>query len=151
MKAIRGNRRSSSAPLLFAAFAGLALTGSGCIIESSNSPPSSCLPDLTISWEIRSNLAAGNPLLTCAQAGNANRLTAWIDGSGLPLTAFDTGCPANASSGSFVAELDFTGTFTVTLELWSPDTKLSETNELIQTVGCSGASATPVAPLFVNF
>ena len=151
MKASRGNRRSLRAPMLFAAVAALALSGSGCIIDSSNPPPSTCIPDLTVFWQIRSNLSAGGPLLTCAQAGNADTVTAWIDGSGLALTAFDAPCPANASSGSFVAELDFTGTFNVTLELSSLGTVLSETPILVQPVNCSGNSATPVADLFVNF
>ena len=151
MKASRGNRRSLRGPLLFAALAGLALSGSGCIIDGSdNNPPPTCLPDLTVFWQIQST-RAGNPLLTCAQAGGADKLTAWIDGSGLPLTAFDAPCPANSAAGSFVVELDFTGTFTVTLDLVAGGTVLSSTNELIQGVDCSGNSATPVAPLFVNF
>ena len=70
-------------------------------------PDATCVPDLNVFWEIRSALSAGAPLRTCSQAGNADTVTAWIDGGGLGsvLTAFDVPCPASASSGSFIAQL----------------------------------------------
>ena len=42
-------------PMLLAAAAGIALSASGCIIDSSND---GCPPDLTISWLLTSNSTA---------------------------------------------------------------------------------------------
>lgn len=181
MKASRGNRWSSRTPMLLAAVAGLALI-SGCIIDGSSSSsrdtdgdgyrdsvdlcptqpedfnnvqdgdgcPDGCIPDLSISWRIISNL--DNLVVSCAEAGNADTVTAWIDGTGLStLTAFDVPCPASASSGSFVAELPSSGTYNVSLELTAGTTLISETPILVQPVDCSGLSATPRADMFVNF
>jgi hypothetical protein len=109
-----------------------------------------CLPDLTVSWRIVSNL--DGQVITCAEAGNADTVTAWIDGGGLTaLTAFDTPCPANASTGQFIAELPSSGTYNVSLELTHGATLLSETPVLVQPVDCSGLSATPRADMLVNF
>jgi hypothetical protein len=151
MKASRGNR-SLRAPILFAAFAGLAVSASGCIIDGSSSPPPTCLPDLTVRWQIRST-TAGNPFRTCAQAGGADLVTAWINGPSFPLQAFDAPCPANSSAGSFLVELPFTATYEVSLELTSPSfvDPLSETQILVQPVDCSGATVTPVADMLVDF
>jgi hypothetical protein len=137
--------------MLLAAFAGLALSASGCIIDGSSNNNTGCTPDLTISWRILSNIDGA--LLTCAEAGNADTVTAWIDGAGLgtALTAFDAPCLAGASSGSFVALLPSTGNYNVSLELTSGATLLSETPILVQPVNCSGLSATPRADLLVNF
>jgi hypothetical protein len=114
-------------------------------------PPVGCSPDLTISWLLTSNI--DGTALTCAKAGNADTVTAWIDGGGLgtTLTAFHSPCPANSDSGSFVALLPTSGTYDVSLELTRGDILLSETPILTKTVDCSGLSATPPAELFVNF
>ena len=181
MKASRGNRWSSRTPMLLAAVAGLALTrgvsstapaalratptvtGTGtrstCARRSpkistacrtATVVPTAAYPDLSISWRIISNL--DGLVVTCAEAGNANTVTAWIDGGGLTtLTAFDAPCPASASSGSFVAELPSSGTYNVSLELTAGATLVSETPILVQPVDCSGLSATPRADMFVNF
>lgn len=149
MKAAQGNRWLR-APMLLLAAAGLAVSASGCIIDNS-SPPDVCTPDLLISWQIfRNNTST---LLTCSQAGGADTVTAQIDGGayGSVLTSFPAPCPANAASGSFIAQLPASGTYNVSLELTSAGSLLSETNVLVQPVDCSGASATPTAPLFVNF
>jgi len=66
MKATTGFLGSRRAPLLLAAMVGLALSGSGCIIDGGSYAPV-CTPDLTISWRI---LSAGNVPITCSQAGN---------------------------------------------------------------------------------
>jgi hypothetical protein len=110
-----------------------------------------CSPDLTISWRIISNLDGA--VLTCAEAGGADTLTAWIDGGplGTTLTPFDSTCPANSTQGSFVALLPASGTYNVSLELLKGATLLSETPVLVQPVDCSGLSATPRADLLVNF
>jgi hypothetical protein len=110
-----------------------------------------CSPDLTISWRILSNIDGA--VLTCAEAGGANTLTAWIDGGalGTTLTPFDAPCPPSATQGSFVALLPATGTYNVSLELSAGATLLSETPVLVQPVDCSGTSATPRADLLVNF
>jgi len=114
-------------------------------------PPVGCSPDLTISWMLTS--ALDGAALTCTEAGNADTVTALIDGGGLgtTLTAFPSACPANSDSGSFVALLPTSGTYDVSLELRRGGTKLSETGVLTQVVDCSGLSATPTAELFVNF
>ena len=150
MKAAQGNRWSR-ALMLFVAASGLALSASGCIIDNS-STPDVCLPDLTIRWRIVSNVDQVTPL-TCAQAGGADTVTAEIDGGayGSVLTSFPGPCPANATSGSFVAELPATGSYNISLDLTSGGSSLSTTNVLVQYVDCSGNTATPVAPLFVNF
>jgi hypothetical protein len=110
-----------------------------------------CAPDLTISWRIISNLDGA--ALTCAEAGNADALTAWIDGGGLgpTPTPFTGPCPSNASQGSFVAFLPTTGSYNVSLELTARDILLSGTPVLVQPVDCSGSSRTPTAELLVNF
>jgi hypothetical protein len=109
-----------------------------------------CQPDLTISWRILSNLDGA--VLSCSEAGNADTVTAWIDGGGLTgLTAFEDDCLASATQGSFVALLPSSGTYNVSLELTSGLTLLSETSVLVQPVDCSGLSATPRADLLVNF
>ena len=148
MKANGGTRRSLRAPMLLAAAAGLALSASGCIIDSSND---GCSPDLTISWLLTSNIDGF--AITCAEAGNADTVTAWIDGGGLGtnLTAYPSPCPANSDSGSFVALLPTTGTYDITVELTAGGTLLSETPILTKVVDCSGLSATPPAELLVNF
>ncbi|HXU00322.1 MAG TPA: hypothetical protein VN903_04990 [Polyangia bacterium] len=147
--------------MLFAVLAGgFALSASGCFVESSGpscvphetSDPN-CIPDLTISWQIVRN--GTNIALTCAEAGNANTVTAWIDGGGYcgNLVAFDSDCLANQTQGSFIAQLPAPGTYNVSLDLLTGGpggTVLSTTNVLVQPVGCAGA-ATPVAPLGVNF
>ena len=115
--------------------------------------PEGCVPDLNVFWEIRSALSAGAPLRTCSQAGNADTVTAWIDGGGLGsvLTAFDTPCPASVSYGSFIVQLPSSGSYNVSLELTAGTTLLSETPILVAPVNCSGTSSTPVADLRVNF
>jgi len=148
MKANGGTRRSLRAPMLLAAAAGIALSASGCIIDSSND---GCSPDLTISWLITSNI--DQAALTCYEAGNATSVVARIDGGGLGtnLTDYSSPCPANSDSGSFVALLPTTGTYDITVELRSGASVLSATPILTKLVDCSGLSATPPAELFVNF
>ena len=113
--------------------------------------PVGCSPDLTISWLLTSNI--DGLALTCAEAGNADTVTAWIDGGGLGtnLTSFQSPCPANADSGSFVALLPTSGTYEVSVELTRGTTLLSETPVLTKVVDCSGLSAPPPAELLVNF
>jgi hypothetical protein len=150
MRATRGIRQSLRAPLLFAAAAGLALSASGCIIDSSSG---GCSPDLTIPWRIVSNLDGS--VLTCAQA-NADTVTAWIDGGGLgsALTPFSQVCAAGSSQGQIVALLPTSGTYDVSVELTlggANGTLLSETGVVPFPVDCSGLSSTPRVDLLVNF
>jgi hypothetical protein len=110
-----------------------------------------CLPDLTIFWRIVSSI--DQQVLTCSQAGNADTVTAQIDGGsyGSTLHSFPSPCSASATSGSFKVELPASGSYNVSLELTAGATVLSETNVLVQPVDCSGLTATPEAPLYVNF
>ena len=151
MKATRGTRRSLRAPVLFVAVAGLVLSVSvsGCIIESSDNTV--CTPDLTIPWSIRSNLDGA--ILTCAEAGNADTVTAWIDGGGLAaLTAFTSVCPASSTQGSILALLPTSGSYNISVELSFGTLLLSETPVLVgQPVNCSGNSRTETAEFLVNF
>jgi len=114
-------------------------------------PDGGCTPDLTISWRLISDI--DGLALTCGEAGNSDTVTAWIDGGGLgpTPTAFDAPCPVSATQGSFVALLPSSGTYNVSLELTSGAITRSETPILIQTVDCSGLSATPRADLFVDY
>jgi len=112
-----------------------------------------CLPDLTIRWRIIRNSDGTTPL-TCGQAGNADTLTAQIDGGvyGQTLHSFPSPCPMNATNGSFkIVDLPAAGTYNVSLELTAGTTLLSETNVLVQPVDCSGLTITDVAPMYVNF
>lgn len=160
MKAPRRNR-SLHVPVLVAAMAGLALSASGCVIDASTptscgSTPVGCYPDLTIFWEVRSNLTAQQPLITCDAAGGANTVVALIDGGclGSTLVEFDGPCPVGASSGSFIAALPNPGTYNVSLELHSGGPggpRLSSTDVVPFGVDCTGGSVTPTAPMLVNF
>ncbi len=111
-----------------------------------------CLPDLTIFWRIIRNSDQTTPL-TCGQAGGADTITAQIDGGayGGVLHSFPAPCPANATRGSFKADLPASGTYNVSLELTAGATLLSETNVLVQPVDCSGLTVTDEAPMYVNF
>ena len=108
---------------------------------SSTPPTTAAQPDLTISWLLTSNVDGF--AITCAEAGNADTVTARIDGGGLGtnLTAYRSACPANSDSGSFVALLPTTGTYDITVELTAGSTLLSETPILTKVVDCSGLSA----------
>jgi len=157
MKA-EGNRRSLRAPLLFAVVSGLALSASGCFIESGpncvqheTSDPT-CIPDLTISWRIVDDVT--KVVLTCAEAG-ADTVTALIDGGGFcnEVVPFDADCLPTQTEGSFIVELPDRGTYGVSLELHSGGPlgpALSVTPVLKQSVTCAGTSATPRADLGVN-
>jgi hypothetical protein len=150
MKASRGNK-SVRAAVLLAGVAGLALSASGCIIDGSSDNPPVCSPDLTVLWQIHSDID-GLPL-TCAQA-TADTITALIDGGGLgtTLVPFDVACPANAQAGSFIVDtLPTSGSYNISLELSGGGALLSETPVLVQFVDCSGLTTTQRADLRVNF
>jgi hypothetical protein len=160
MNATRGIR-SLHVPVLFAAMVGLAVSASGCIIDASSGPscganPAGCYPDLTIFWEIRSMTLPANPAISCDQAGGADTVVALIDGGclGSNLVSFTSACPVGVTGGSFVAPLPNAATYNVSLELHSGGAGgpvLSATDVVPFGVDCTGASATPTAPLFVNF
>ena len=186
MKGTRGIGWSLRAPLLLAAFAAIAVSASGCIIDASNGPVDSdrdgipdiydaclsqpedyngyqdddgcpdggsvCLPDLTVYWRIFRN-SDKTTMLTCGQAGDADTVTAQIDGGayGSVVHPFPNPCPLNATNGSFKVELPASGEYNISLELSSGGTLLSETNLLVKNVDCTGTSATPEAPMYVNF
>jgi hypothetical protein len=137
------------APLLLAAATRITLSASKCIID--NSSNNGCSPDLTIPWLLTSNIAGF--AITCAEAGNATKVSAWIDGGGLgtELREYASPCPASSSEGSLVAQLPTTGVYNISVELYSGSTLLSETPILTKSVDCSGLSTTPPAELLVNF
>ena len=126
---------------LLAVAAALAVSASGCIIDN-NSSPGSCYPDLYVDYEIVAQ--SDNTLVTCAQAG-ADTVVATVYGVDFPQA-----CPASSSSGSILVQLDQTGSYPVSIALFSGSTNLSQTPTITVPVDCSGSSSTPVAQLGVN-
>jgi hypothetical protein len=121
--------------------AALAMSGSGCVIESSGG--GSCLPDLFVPWDVVQNVA-GDPLITCAQAGAAR---AELDVNG---ETFIQTCPANATGGEFQIPLASSGTYRLDAFLVASNgAVLSEAHPPDVTVGCGGLT-TPVIVLPVN-
>lgn len=106
MKATTGTRRSLRAPLLIAAFAGLAATTSGCIIDGSDPP---CDPAIFVPWALESG---GYPI-TCYNAG-VRYIGADVNGS-----PFDTDCPANLTSGTMEIPAQGAGSYTLVVRALS--------------------------------
>ena len=88
-----------------------------------------------------------------ARPGRGVLPIAQIDGGayGSVVHPFPSPCPLNATNGSFKVELPASGEYNISLELSSGGTLLSETNLLVKNVDCTGTSATPEAPMYVNF
>ena len=129
---------------VLAAAAGLAVSASGCVIQTSSSP--GCIPDLSIPWDI---VRQSNPstLLTCAQAG-ASWVQANVNGRIL-----NQPCPANATSGTLVDTYESqAGYYDVTVGLYSDlsSPPIFQTSTLTQPIDCTGTSTTPIADLSVN-
>src|SRR5262245_24646380 len=91
------------APLALAI--GLAVSASGCIIESSSG--GSCLPDLLVPWSVVQETAGGDVLITCAQAG-ATSVEVDVNGN-----TFSQTCPPTATSGQLSIRLGGAGTYTL--------------------------------------
>ena len=103
MKATTGTRRSLRAPLLIAAFAGLAATASGCIIDSD--PP--CDPRIFIPWALE--IAGTNPPvpITCFEAGVS------FIGADVNAYPYEVNCPANFSAGTMTIPVGGAGSYTI--------------------------------------
>jgi len=143
MKATRGTLKSLRGPVLLAAMAGLAVSASGCVIDSSTSPPA-CSPDLFINWRIVENVS--NAILTCDQVP-ASTIEVNVSGS-----VTDFACPGGASQGQIpITNLSVTGTYTVMVTLLdSGGNVLSSTGNNPIAVDCSGQTQTPLIDLVVN-
>ena len=139
MKATQGNRRSLRVPMFFAAVAGIALSASGCLIESSSPPP--CSPDLFVNWRIIES--GSNAVLTCDEVPAT---TVRVNVSG---QTTDFACPAGVSGGQIPYYLDVTGTYTVMVTLLDGGTVLSQTPNNAIDVDCSGLTSTPLIDLVV--
>jgi hypothetical protein len=120
--------------------AALAISGTGCIIESSGG---SCLPDLFVPWEVVQNVQ-GDPLITCAEAG-ATSVDLDVNGQ-----TYTQACSANATGGQFVVPLADSGSYTLDAFLLAPNGGvISEAHPPTISVSCAGAT-TPVIVLPVN-
>ncbi len=90
------------------ALAGLAVSGSGCIIGTSSGP---CEPDLFVPFEIVQNAPPTDPPITCATAGavevqlDVNGQTSFMD------------CLPSMSSGEFAVPLGGAGDYLLDLFL----------------------------------
>jgi hypothetical protein len=127
------------APLAIAV--GLAVSASGCVIDSSNS--GTCFPDLFVPWQIVEDVP-GDPPLTCAQAG-ATSVEIDVNGQ-----AFLDSCPANATGGQFSIPLADAGNYTLDGFLLSGNVVLSEVHPPSFSVGCSDVQ-TPTVTFPVAF
>jgi hypothetical protein len=138
MKATTGTRRSLRAPLLIAAFAGLAATASGCIIDSD--PP--CDPRIFIPWALE--IAGTNPPvpITCYEAG-VRYIGA--DVNGYP---YEVDCPANFSAGTMTIPVGGAGSYTIVVAALDPARVqvVAPTPALTQNLGTAcGTATTPEA------
>ena len=123
------------------ALAGLALSGSGCIIGGSSGP---CEPDLFVPFQIVQNAPPADPPITCATAGaveiqlDVNSVT-----STLP-------CSSNISGGEFVVPLAGSGRYVLDMFLVDAvGNSISEAHPPELTLGC-GDFRTPLVILPVN-
>lgn len=99
--------------LTVTAAAALALSGSGCIVETGpdngDHGGTTCYPNLVIDYVLQD--AAGAPV-TCAAAG-ASRVQANVDGY-----LFATSCSPDASAGSLIVPLQGVGTYYVSINVF---------------------------------
>jgi hypothetical protein len=108
MKATTGTRRSLRAPLLLAAFLGLATSASGCIIES-DSGPGPCLPNIYIPWAL---VRAGTDQpVTCATAG-AYYIEAFVTDR-----AYEDPCLAGQTVGTMTIPAAGPGSYNIVVSL----------------------------------
>jgi len=105
MKAKNGNRWSLRAPLLLAAFLGLATSASGCIIDS-DSP---CLPSIFVPWAL---VQAGTDVpVTCGTAG------AYFVESFVNTQAYEVNCLAGQTFGTMEIPAAAPGSYTIVVSL----------------------------------
>lgn len=123
------------------ALAGLALTGSGCIIDGSSGP---CLPDLFVPFQIVQNLPPADPPITCATAG---AVEVQLDVNSQP---FAMPCSASMSGGEFQVPLASSGRYLLDIFLVdAAGSSISEAHPQEFSVGCSDHQ-TPTVILPVN-
>jgi hypothetical protein len=133
-------------PVFLFATAGLALAGSGCIIETGPDNGGyggggACYPNLIIDYEIQN--AAGAPV-TCAAAGGVT-VQANVDGY-----LFTTPCPADASAGSLTVPLQGLGTYYVSINVFdSHGTALSSPQTSAFNITTCGDTETQTPAVFV--
>ena len=105
MKATNGTRRSLRAPLLLAAFLGLATSASGCIIDSDDP----CLPSIFVPWEL---VQAGTDVpVTCGFAG-AFYVEAFVN-----TQAYEVPCLAGQTFGTMEIPAAAPGNYTIVVSL----------------------------------
>jgi hypothetical protein len=107
MKATTGTRRSLRAPLLLAAFLGLATSASGCIIDSDGG--GACLPNIYIPWALERS-GTGQPV-TCATAG-----AYYIEGF-VNTQPYEDTCLAGQTLGTLTIPAGGPGNYTIVVSL----------------------------------
>ena len=133
--------RISSLALGVVALAGLAVSGSGCIIDGSNGP---CLPDLIVPFQIVQDAPPTDPPITCATAG---AVEVQLD---VNTQTFTLPCSANISGDTFVVPLASSGRYV--LDMFLVDAggfSISEAHPPEINVGC-GDFQTPTVILPVR-
>jgi hypothetical protein len=124
-------------PVLFAAAVGLALTSSGCVVDS-------CQPDLLVDWQIQTSTGAP---VTCDGAGAAT-VVITIDGA-----EYRQPCPAGYSYGfqDILLQSNYAG-YNVTVNLYdSTGNKLApEQTSTVNINACGSYQTYGPAPLVVQ-
>ena len=132
MKAMNGTRRSLRAPLLLAAFLGLATSASGCIIDSDDP----CLPSIFVPWAL---VQAGTDVpVTCAAAG-AVTVEAFVN-----TQAYEVPCLPAQTFGTMEIPAAGPGTYNIVVSLLdiNDNDVVPPTPPLVETVPNSCASIT---------
>jgi hypothetical protein len=106
MKATTGTRWSLRAPLMLAAFLGLAASASGCIIDSDPGP---CLPNIYIPWSLERS-GTGAPV-TCGSAG-----AYYVEGF-VNTQAYEDDCLAGQTLGTLTIPAAGPGNYTIVVSL----------------------------------
>jgi hypothetical protein len=124
------------------ALAGLAVSGSGCIIGGSSGP---CEPDLFVPFRIVQNAPPTDPPITCATAGAAQ---IEMDVNSTPVPSIV--CSPSLSEGEFAVPLLDAGDYVLDLFLVDGGgSSIAEAHPPVIRVGC-GDFVTPTVILPVN-
>jgi hypothetical protein len=130
-------------PVLLAAAVGLALTSSGCVVDTGPGYGSGCQSILEVDWQIQ-NPSGG--LVTCEVAGGATVVTT-IDGVNYPQV-----CPPTLSFGYQDIPLQSNyASYNVTVNLEdSAGTSLAQVSTTVDVTYCSTYYTPGPAPLVVQ-
>jgi hypothetical protein len=143
MKTTNRVRPLALGPVLLAAAVGLALTTSGCVVDTGPGYGADCQSDLWVDWQIQ-NSSGG--LVTCDAAGAATVLTT-IDGAPYPQM-----CQAGFAFGKQDIPLQTNyATYDVTVDLEdSAGTSLAQVSTTVNITYCGTYYTPGPAPLVVS-